>query len=103
MRDEHLVGPLGLLDDLLLFAASLLVVVGRTRDAIVAAPRWCAGGELEFAPLVGDQAGPGEGVVLIFGHQMPRQDGHLAGGGDDGGLEAAAGLDPLVERPQRPR
>jgi len=25
-----------------------------------------------------------------------------AGGGHDGGLKAAAGLDPLVERPQRP-
>jgi hypothetical protein len=54
MRDEHLIGPLGLLGDLFLFVASLLVVVGRTRDAIVAATRWCAGCQLEFAPLVGD-------------------------------------------------
>src|SRR5829696_4655229 len=31
--DEDLVGPLGLFGDLLLFVASLLVVVGRARDA----------------------------------------------------------------------
>jgi hypothetical protein len=33
---------------------------------------------------------------------MPGQDGQLAGRGDHRGLEATAGLDPLVERPQRP-
>jgi len=32
---------------------------------------------------------------------VPGQDGHLAGGGDHGGLEPAAGLDALIERPQR--
>jgi putative transposase len=102
VRDEDLVGPLGLLRELFLFVASLLVVIGSARSAIVAAPGGCASSELEFAPFVRHQAGSGEGVVLIFGHQMPRQHGHLAGGGDDGGLEAAAGLDALEERPQRP-
>src|SRR5215218_7390726 len=95
VRDEHLVGALGLFGDLLLFVASLLVVVGSTRDAIVTATRWCAGSELEFASLVRHQAGSGEGVVLIFSHQMPGQDGQLAGRGDHRGLEATAGLDPL--------
>jgi hypothetical protein len=52
--------------------------------------------------VVGNQAGSGEAVVLIFGDQMPGEHGELAGGGDDCGLEAAAGFDALVERPQRP-
>jgi hypothetical protein len=93
--DEDLVGPLCVLDDLFLFVASLLVVVGSARDAIVAATRWCAGSELEFASLVRHQAGSGESVVLIFSHQMPRQHGQLAGRRHHGGLEAAAGLDAL--------
>jgi hypothetical protein len=100
--DEHLVGQLGLLGDLSFFVASLLVVVGRAGDPVVTATRRGAGDQLELAALVGDQAGSGESVVLIFGDQMPGEDGHLAGGRDHRGVEAAAGLDALVERPQRP-
>lgn len=100
--DEDFVGALCLLDHGGLFGASLLVVVGRARQAVVAAPGWRAGGEFELAAFVGDQAGPGEGVVLVLGDQMPGQHGHLPCGRDDGLLEAAACLDPLVERAQRP-
>jgi hypothetical protein len=51
---------------------------------------------------VADQAEPDEGVVLVLGDKVPGQDGHLAGGGHDGGLEAAAGLDALAKGAQRP-
>ena len=54
---------------------------------------------VEFALFVRHQTGPGERIVLVFGDQVPGQHGHLAGGGDDGGLEAAAGLDPLDRTP----
>src|SRR5215203_4733198 len=93
--DEDLVCPFGLLGEFLLFVASLLVVVGRARDAIVAAAGGCASGELEFALFVRHQTGPRERVVLAFGHQVPREDGQFAGGRDDGGLEAAAGLESM--------
>jgi len=36
--DENFVGVLGLLDGELLFVASLLVVIGRAGQAVVAAP-----------------------------------------------------------------
>src|SRR3954451_12873092 len=101
MGDEDLVGAFGLLGDLLLFVAALLVVVGGTRDSVVAAAGWRPGGEFELAPLVADQTGPGERIVLVLGDQMPGEDCEFAGGGDDRDLETAAGLDPLVERPQR--
>jgi hypothetical protein len=64
-------------------AAGLVVVPG-SWGSVVASPRGAAGGELELAPLVGDQAGPGEGVVLVVDGQVPGQDGQLPGGGDDG-------------------
>ncbi len=99
--DEDLVGPFGLLGDPLFLVASLLVVVGRARGAVVAATRWRPGRQLQLPPLVGDQAGPGECVVLVLGDQVPGQHRHLPGGRDDRGLESAARLDALVERPQR--
>ena len=53
--DEDLVGAFGLLGCGRLFAAPLLVVVGRARHAVVAPSGRGAGGELELAPLVGKQ------------------------------------------------
>jgi len=52
---------------------------------------------------MGDQAGSGEGVVLVPSDQVPGEYGHLPGGRDDGGPEAATRLDPLEEGPQGPR
>ena len=54
VRDENLVGVLGLFDRAFLFVAPLLVVIGRSGKAGVAAPGGCAGGEFELAALVGD-------------------------------------------------
>jgi hypothetical protein len=67
---------------------------------VVAAPGWGAGGELELAPFVRDQAGSGEGIVLVLDGQVPGEDGHLPGGGHDRLLVAATGSDPSIERPQ---
>ena len=65
--DENLVGVLGLLGSGAFLVAPLLVVVGGAGLTVVAALRRGAGGELELAPLVGDQGRPGEGVVLVLG------------------------------------
>src|SRR6266576_156840 len=44
---------------------------------------WCPGAQLELAPLVGDEGGQREGVVLAFDDQVPAQHGEFAGGSDD--------------------
>jgi hypothetical protein len=58
-----------------------------------------AGAELELAVFVGDQRRLGEGVLGVVSGQLPAQHGDLAGGGHHSDLHAAAGADPLVERP----
>src|SRR6266571_7474182 len=100
--DEDLVGALGLPGCLPFLVPGLLAAVGRGGQAAGAAPGWCSGGELELAALEGDQAGAGEGVVLIAGRQVPDQDGQLPGGRDDRGVIAAAGADALAGGAQRP-
>jgi hypothetical protein len=37
-----------------------------------------AGGEFELSALVGDETGPGEGIVLIIGDEMQCEHGQLA-------------------------
>lgn len=61
--DEDLVGVFGLLGDGSFLAPLLFAVIGRAGPAMIAATGFGPGGELELAPLVGDQAGPGEGIV----------------------------------------
>ena len=74
------------------------VCENRWRPARQAARRACgrrgrrAGGQLELAALVRDQPRSGEGVVLIFGDQVPGQHRHLPGGCHDRGREAPASL-----------
>ena len=51
-----------------------------------------SGGQFQRASFVGDKAGPGEGVVLAFGYEVPTQHGHLAGGGHRRDLPATACL-----------
>ena len=58
-----------------------------------------SGAELELAVFVRDQRRLGEGVLGAVRGQLPAQRGDLAGGGDHRDLHAAAGADPLVERP----
>jgi hypothetical protein len=70
---------------------------------MVTATRRRAGSQLELAPLMGDQTGSRERVILISGDQMPGEHGELAGGSDDRSLETAARLDPLIERAKRSR
>jgi hypothetical protein len=48
-----------------------------------------------------DQAGPGEGIVLVLGDQVPGKDGQFACCRDDGLLKAATSGYPGVERSQR--
>lgn len=98
--DEDFVGPLGLFDDRVLLVAALLAVVGRPGLAVVPASRRRPCDKLEPSTLVGDQAGSGEGVVLVLGDEVEGQHGHLAGGRHDRGLKSASSLDALVERPQ---
>ena len=45
---------------------------------MVAAAGGGSSGELEFALFVRHQTGPGERVVPVFGHQVPREDGQFA-------------------------
>src|SRR4051812_3521653 len=84
VSDEDLVSAFLLLDNCSFLIAQLLdrVVPGRARGR--AAAGRCAGGELELATLVRDEAGPREGVVLAAGDEMPAHHDHLAGDGHHG-------------------
>ncbi len=99
---KYVVGLFRLFGDRAFLVAGGLVVVGVSGSAVRSAPWGCASGELEFAALVRDQTGPGEGIVLTVGDQMPGQRGHLPGRGHNSDLEPAAGAYALIERPQRP-
>jgi hypothetical protein len=103
MGDHQLVGLLGPFRGEGLGLAADLVVVSGPWASVVATSRGGAGGELELALLVRDQAGTGEGIVLLLDGQVPGQDGQLPGGGDDGLLEAASSLDAVIEGPKRAR
>jgi len=52
---------------------------------------------------VGGEAGPGEGVVLAFGGEVPAEHDHLAGDGDHRDLDASPLADPSIERSERSR
>src|SRR2546423_12495316 len=69
-----------------------LSVACRAGLAVVAAPGFGADSELELAALVADQAGPGEGVVLLAGGQAPGRLDHrrASSAGDRVGQESSA-------------
>src|SRR6516162_4360245 len=87
VSDEDLVGVFSAFGGGGFGVASLLVVVCGAGLAVVAAPGRCACGESEFGANAGDKARTGEGGLLVFGGQVPGKDGHIAGGGANGGLE----------------
>src|SRR5215211_8644040 len=65
--------------------------------------RGIAGDQLEPAQLVARKRGPPEGVVLLSGEQVPKDDAELSRGGDERDLGPAPGPQPLVEAAQGPR
>src|SRR5215211_4110377 len=62
-----------------------------------------AGDQLEPAELVARKRRPPEGVVLLPGEQVPKDDAELSRRGDERDLGPAPGPQPLVEGAQRPR
>ena len=100
VADGALVGGLRLLGELFLGLAHPLA--GGPGAGGLALARRGAGGDLEPAELLGGQRRLLVGVVLAPVEQAPEQHGELARGGDDRLAVAAAALDPLIERAQRP-
>jgi hypothetical protein len=98
--DEGLVGAFGVFDEVAFAAPGVAIFVVEARP--VAVRSRCTGGELEPAALAGVETGPSEDESWVLGGQVPAQDGHPAGGGDDRDLEPAACLDPLEEGSLRP-
>ena len=59
--------------------------------------RGIAGDQLEPAELVAGERRPPEGIVLLSGEQVPKDDAELARRGDERDLRPAPGPQPLIE------
>lgn len=96
-----LVAFLRVLGDLGFLLAQLLHIVGKACTTPITLFLRRPGRQFHGAALVGDQAGPGPAIILVFRQHMPAKGRKLAGHRDGGDLMSAPRADADEEGAQR--